>query len=234
MAILKIKWTALEKLVLLLSFLILVTGFILYYAHLRSFYLFVQEDGIVEWITVISLLAASIVCMIRFFSLRKIKNWKFLTITFLLGLFLFFAAGEEISWGQRILGIRSSEFFEQNNAQGETNIHNLVVDGVKLNKLIFTVILGVGMAIYLLLLPRLYKKNPYFRTLFNAYGIPIPQTYQVIAFALLAILTTLIPDGKNAEILESCVTLVFFLIVRFPTNLEIYKPGSLPVHPGQH
>ena len=126
------------------------------------------------------------------------------------------------------------QLFEQNNAQGETNIHNLVVDGVKLNKLIFTVILGVGMAIYLLLLPRLYRKNPSFRKLFNAYGIPIPQSYQVIAFALLAILTTLIPDGKNAEILESCVTLVFFLIIRFPANLDIYKPGSLPVDPGKH
>jgi hypothetical protein len=38
---------------------------------------------------------------------------------------LFFVAMEEISWGQRILGAESPEFFKKHNAQGELTLHNL-------------------------------------------------------------------------------------------------------------
>ena len=56
---------------------------------------------------------------------------------------LFFGAGEEISWGQRIFHIESSKFFNENNSQKETNLHNMIVDGVKLNKLIFSNLLSI-------------------------------------------------------------------------------------------
>jgi hypothetical protein len=41
------------------------------------------------------------------------------------GLFLFLAAGEEISWGQRFLGISTPESIREVNTQGETNLHNI-------------------------------------------------------------------------------------------------------------
>ena len=71
----------------------------------------------------------------------------FLSVTFLCGLVFLFGAGEEISWGQRIFNTESSEFFLKNNAQQETNLHNLVVGGVKINKLVF----GKGIAIFIVL-----------------------------------------------------------------------------------
>ena len=37
----------------------------------------------------------------------------------------FFITGEEISWGQRILGFGTPEFIGEDNQQGEFNIHNL-------------------------------------------------------------------------------------------------------------
>lgn len=43
------------------------------------------------------------------------------------GILFFFIFGEEISWGQRIIGIESGEFFKESNIQGETNLHNLKV-----------------------------------------------------------------------------------------------------------
>src|SRR5262245_25267651 len=37
------------------------------------------------------------------------------------------AAMEEVSWFQRVLHIQSPEFFQHNNRQGETNLHNLAL-----------------------------------------------------------------------------------------------------------
>src|SRR4051812_13763210 len=122
-----------EKLILALVLIILITGYILFYTNVVRFEAYVQEDGIVEWLTVLGLVLGCIVCLRRFFVLRKHRTAWFLIVTFGLALLLFFAAGEEISWGQRIFGIKSSEFFKERNSQGETNLHNLVVDGVKVN-----------------------------------------------------------------------------------------------------
>ncbi len=43
----------------------------------------------------------------------------------LLALLFFFGAGEEISWGQRLLNLSVPETISELNAQGEFNIHNL-------------------------------------------------------------------------------------------------------------
>ncbi|MGB8983581.1 MAG: hypothetical protein WCC12_17060, partial [Anaerolineales bacterium] len=44
-----------------------------------------------------------------------------------LALLFFFGAGEEISWGQRILGFETPETLAQVNKQDELNLHNLSV-----------------------------------------------------------------------------------------------------------
>lgn len=55
------------------------------------------------------------------FLFVKSKNIFFL----LLFIALFFAAGEEISWGQRLFNIETPEKFMENNVQDELTIHNL-------------------------------------------------------------------------------------------------------------
>ena len=139
MAGLKLSLT--EKITLVLILLILLAAFALFYLNYASLDVYLEEDGLVEWLTVAGLLAGFFLCINRFIKFLRIKNWWFLTVNLLVGLLLFMAAGEEISWGQRILGIKSSEYFLKHNAQGETNIHNLVVNGVKINKLVFSTIL---------------------------------------------------------------------------------------------
>ena len=133
----RLKLSVLEKFILFLLFIIVLIGYILFYTNVPLFEKYVEEDGVVEWLTVFGLFPGAIVCFSRFATLLKKRSWWFLFVTLMLGLLLFFAAGEEISWGQRILGLKSPEFFAKNNAQHETNLHNLIVDGVKLNKLIF-------------------------------------------------------------------------------------------------
>jgi cell division protein FtsW (lipid II flippase) len=218
--------TTTEKAILALVSIILITGFILFHTNLSLFEQFVEEDGIVEWLTVLGLLLGVIVCANRLYTLRKNKSWWFLFVVFVLGLLLFFAAGEEISWGQRILGIQSSEFFREKNAQGETNLHNLVVDGVKLNKIIFSIGLIVVLGIYLLVLPMLYRKNQKVTTFVDKSAIPVPHLYQIISILVLFGLTELIRHGKRAELLEAGITLLFFLIVRYPKNIYIFQTAK--------
>jgi hypothetical protein len=219
----KPRLSLVEKGILSLVLLIIIIGFVLYYTDLPIFEKYVEEDGIVEWLTVLGLLLGTIVCVSRFLKLRKFKNWWFLFVVIDMGLLLFFAAGEEISWGQRILGIKSSEFFLEKNSQGETNLHNLVVDGVKLNKLIFSIGLIIVMGIYLVVIPFLYKYNPKIKNFIDRSGIPLPRIYQVISILVVFLLTSLIPHEKKAELLEAGIALLLFLIIRYPGNLFAFQ-----------
>ncbi len=219
----KNRLSSTELAILILCAIMLAAGFILFYSNRTAFDSYVQEDGIVEWGTVLGLLAASIACFTRFIRLFSKKSKWFLFVTFFLGLFLFFSAGEEISWGQRIAGIETPEYFQKNNAQQETNLHNLVVDGVKINKLIFSIVLVSALCIYLVVVPVLYNKVAAARRFFDLSGVPIPRLYQVIGFILVFGLTSLIPDGKRAELLECTGALLMFLIILFPVNKNIFQ-----------
>lgn len=222
----KNKLSTIQAAILILGIVILAAGFILFYTDITLFERYVQEDGIVEWITVAGLLAGAIVCFYRFSNLLNKRNRWFLLMTFCLGLFLFFSAGEEISWGQRIFDIKTPEYFQQNNAQQETNLHNLIVGGVKMNKLIFSLLLIMGLAIYLTVLPLLYHKNNNVKKAIDASGLPVPRLYQVVGFLLLFGLTSLIPHGKKAELLEGAGSLLFFLIMLNPKNKTIFEQQS--------
>ncbi len=217
------KLSAIEKIILILVAIIIATGFFLFYTDLPKFEQYVQEDGIAEWLTVVGLLLGCFVCLSRFARLFKRKSKWFLFVTFCLGLFLFFAAGEEISWGQRIFGIATPEYFQHHNAQQETNLHNLIVGGVKLNKLIFSVILVGLLGAFLTVVPILYQKSKAVKRFLDSSAVTVPQWYQVIGFILVFVLTSLIKHGKNAELLECGGALLFYLIVRFPKNRETFS-----------
>lgn len=218
----KMGWTLIEKGILLLVAVILVVGFVLFYTNLQLFLQYVVEDGLVEWLTVFGLLLGSAVCIYRFVKLRREKSALFLSITLLLGLLLFMVAGEEISWGQRIFGIETSEFFEKNNLQKETNFHNMVVNGVKINKVVFTFGLIAALGIFLVVIPVLYRRNARIKAWADSWGILIPRNYQIVAFLLVFAITGLLKHEKNPELLECGAALLFFLIVRYPYNAHIY------------
>jgi hypothetical protein len=221
MATLRLSFT--EKIILILVAMVLAAGFVLRFTNLSLFESFVREDGVVEWFTVAGLLLVSFFCFARFAKLLRHKKAWFLFVTFMLGLFLFFAAGEEISWGQRIFGLATPEYFQKNNAQQETNLHNLVVGGVKINKLVFSVILTAVLGIFLLVLPWLYQKSRAVQRFIDRSAVPVPQWYQVIAFLLVFGLASLIPHEKNAEVLECGAALLFFLVVAWPRNKAIFS-----------
>jgi len=216
------KLSVTEKLVLGIVTIIIAIGFFLFYTDLSKFEQYVQEDGIVEWLTVLGLFVSSMVCFYRVKKLFYKKSKWFLFVTLALGFFFFFAAGEEISWGQRIFGIATPEYFQQHNAQHETNLHNLVIGGVKLNKLIFSFLLVGILAIFLVVVPVLYQKNSVVKKMLDVSGLPVPQLYQVLGFFIVFMVISFLKHGKNAELLECGGALLFFLIVRYSKNREIF------------
>ena len=187
---------------------------------------FVKEDGIVEWLTALGLLVGAIACFHRAKILSPFRGTLFVACTIFLGFLFLFGLGEEISWGQRIFDIKSSAFFLQNNSQGETNLHNLVVGGTKLNKLIFGTILGILIGIYFLILPFLYRKVEKIKNLIDKMAIPLPKYFHIIAYLILVGLTEFIAGGKKGEILEFGGVWIFVLMLFAPYNREIFSRKS--------
>ena len=184
---------------------------------------YVVEDGFIEWLTVVGLLASMVVCGRRFVKLKGKRSLPFMMVTGLLTVFFLFGAGEEISWGQRLFDVESSEFFKENNAQSETNLHNMVVGGKKINKMIF----GTGFALillsYLFVVTPLYRKNEKARRFFINFGVPIPQNYHIAAyFVLLVVVEGMMESPKRGELTEFVGSFIVFLNLLFPYNKEIY------------
>lgn len=193
-------------------------------AYFREVY--VREDGLVESLTALALLVGGMVWLYRFIKLRRVRPKPFLAVTLLLGLLYLFGMGEEISWGQRIFGIESPEFFATHNAQRETNLHNLVVGGVKINKLIFGAMLALCIITYLLAFPVLYRKSARARALMNRFAVPIPEFRHVLCYVALFALVSLIPTSKKGELLEFGGCSLFLLITLYPFNRDIFKQNS--------
>jgi len=158
----------------------------------------------------------------RFLKLFKSKKvlWKIVMIA--LVVVFFFGAGEEISWGQRIFNVESSEYFLQNNAQGETNLHNMVVNDTKINKLIFSQLLTIILVLYLIVTPFLYRKYEWFKNLANTFAVPVVKWHYTIAFLTGTILLLFINSNRKWEIYELAFSVIFLLIFISPFNKEIY------------
>ena len=85
-----------------------------------------SEDGLFEWLTSINFAVASV---LYFFCFKKSKNLMFIVLSFI----LFFGAGEEINWGQRIFRFETPQELKAVNVQQDFNIHNIeVFNGIDL------------------------------------------------------------------------------------------------------
>lgn len=91
----------------------------------RTYDRLAREDGVVEWLQV-GVLLLLIVLLAglarRFWSADRRRLAGFYGLAALACLFI---AGEEISWGQRILGFGTPAVLDAINKQGETNLHNV-------------------------------------------------------------------------------------------------------------
>jgi len=159
------------------------------------------EDGIVENFTALFFLIASILCFVLVANPNRFKQQEYRTTysnfknripLILLGLVFFISFGEEISWGQRIFGIETTEYMQEHNVQGEINLHNLEIfnhktmDGevksgwkawLKVKRLFV-----MAFVFYLLIIPYLYRSNTWFKQLINKFHIPIAPIWLGLYF----------------------------------------------------
>lgn len=107
------------------------------------------EDGIIENLQVVVLVAAGLVSALVARNLYRQSQPKWSLVYAIAGVAFVGMAGEEISWGQRLLDQPSPDFFGQYNKQGETNLHNLnVVAGVVRHASNVLVLLLIGLSFY--------------------------------------------------------------------------------------
>ena len=184
---------------------------------------FANEDGIVENGTTVVLFCVSVLCGYRLIIHRKVQKWSWLLGTGVFCILFFFAAGEEISWGQRIFGWETGEYFKERNAQKETNVHNLIVGETKLNKLIFSQLLSLGMVLYLLILPVLYRRNTWIKNITDRFAVPVVHWHHTIVFLIVTAVILLIPADRKWEVYELAFGLLFFLIFLNPLNEKVFK-----------
>lgn len=112
-------------LIMIVPYIIALSGVIAALFGKDVYKIYTDEDGIVEYLQVL--------CWVFSFTFSvKIAMHQFSadekTIAALfafLSVFILFVIGEEISWGQRILGWGTPEALQAINKQDETNVHNI-------------------------------------------------------------------------------------------------------------
>lgn len=103
------------------------------------------------------------------------------------------------------------------------NLHNLIVGGTKINKLIFSQLLIFVLVIYLLILPILYRKYGTIKNLMAAFAVPLVRWHHSIAFIIASFALIFIPSSKKWELYELAFAIIFFLIFLNPHNVRIYS-----------
>lgn len=157
-----------------------------------------QEDRIVEWGTFWLFLAASVLGLRRSIRERRLFDG-------LVALFCLFVAGEEISWGQRLLGYAPPEVFLANNFQQEANLHNLAQWFLQPKWFLMTMLASYGV-----LLP-LLARAPRWRALMERVGAtPPPRELMPWFIAGIALLVTypLTLTGEWVELLAGSLFLM--------------------------
>ncbi len=184
-----------------------------------------REDGVYEWLGAVFFLCASIafLCAYRVTARPHTsahapsggRNWFYL----LFALAFFFAAGEEISWGQRLFGWELPESVRDWNNKHETNLHNLRPfsrtneDGIGFG---FSRLFNLFVLFYCVLIPSLCLVAPRVRTLLEHMRVPIVPLWLGALYVLNYALSKLLEHHVEVsrvfaiETKESNLALLFF------------------------
>ena len=107
------------------------------------------------------------------------------------------------------------------------NLHNLVVNDTKINKLVFGKGLALMLLLYLAVLIPLYRRKPAVQRFMDKLAIPIAANYQIVAYILvLLVVQVLMDSSKKGEMLEFSGSFVFLLNVVFPYNRSLFQASG--------
>lgn len=171
-----------------------------------------REDGLIETLSAALLLLASALSLRTALSLRGMPSRRIMHL--FLALLFFAMCGEEISWGQRYLGIDTPEAMKEINVQAEINLHNMF--GYLFDHLFILLFFLWGCAV-----PVLYRVSGFMRQLCNAIGLPVPSAGLAIAMLIATLVQDqtvyLVSDGlyglRIAELRELFSAMAFLLLM---------------------
>ena len=204
-----------------ISLLIVLYGFFLSIVNPSFFQgMYTVRNGFVCTLEQLLLFVLMLQSFYRFILLSTLKKEKWGSLVFLFFTFLFlFGFGEKIRWGQFIFDLPIDEFFQKNNTQGQITIHNLKINGVSVNKLVFGKILGIVVALYSLLYPYLYNKKVKLAVFVgDTLKVPVPRLSQVLWYLVLVSIALSIPDPKKGEVVQYAGVWSFCMFFSFPRN----------------
>ncbi len=112
----------------------------------------IQEDGIVEYGSAFFWFLAAVAGVFGLLKKTGAPNARRIIACLLIGFFVV-CGGEEISWGQRVVGFAGPEQLLAINKQGETNLHNIGSISV------FSNVFFLLTVVFFLVLPRITDKN---------------------------------------------------------------------------
>lgn len=145
----------------------------------KSYRRLIGEDGVVEWLSVLFWLIAF--CFMSLLVLRRMGQGGDRRPVYplvLMAMFFFVCAGEEASWGQRILNIQTPEMISKINVQKETNLHNMGSISVFSNVFFLITVFFFSM------LPYAAKKWQVVDGLIYRLGIVRPEEFATRIYAL--------------------------------------------------
>lgn len=166
------------------------------------------EDLFGEWLQVYLFLGA-LLFSVKLSFLSSSYRWFYIVLS----VACLYVILEEISWGQRLFGISSPQFFEKNNLQGEINLHNLVVGPYSTGlKAAIEYILAAGLLGYGLLYPLLIRLKWKLALFFQKLGVPAPPLNISAAFVVAAVLELGLFGFNEAEIAEILIGMVLMIM----------------------
>jgi hypothetical protein len=135
-----------------------------------------KEDGFIEQYTAVNFLIASLISAI-IAKKERVRGWRITYTVFAVGFFLCF--GEEISWGQRIIGFQTPEIYQNINVQKEFNMHNI---GGYFSDHLFI----LGVFIYGFVFPLLTWTSSFWLKLFDKIYLPIATLNLAVYFLIIS------------------------------------------------
>lgn len=138
--------------VLLCSIPLAIVGFYaiaaIYYPN--TYIISTYEDLYGEWAQTYGFFTTFVFSTLISLNKNHLQRWFFV----LLAAAGFYVFMEEISWGQRIIGFDTPEFFHENSYQDEANIHNLLTGPVdSWSKELLTYFVAMGLFAYGVIFP---------------------------------------------------------------------------------
>lgn len=185
-----------------------------------------REDGFLETASaVMLLLAAALSALIAFRTGRgHPRFWAHVGLGFL----FFLMCGEEISWGQRIIGLETPEALQGINVQNEINLHNNF--GYAADHLFILCFL-----VWAALVPLAYHSAPPLRQVILRLGIPVPSAGLSIAMVIVGLMLDplvfrLVAPLETLRLAEARETLaaLAFLLLTWEVKQHFHAFGAIP------